>query len=740
MQRNSASFVVLTTGLLLLLFFPLVVTNSLFFPFVLGRSLFFRLLVEFLFLVWFFLFLKKKVSLSGLSSPIFYALSAFLTVVFFADIVSPDRAASFLSSYERMEGFITYLHLFVLFVVAASALASRQLWQRMLLVSVGVSAFVSFAEVLKLFAGGAVVERLDGPFGNAAYFATYLLFHIFFIALLIWRARQEGLLVKRHRPFALLLLLALEIFVLYKTATRGALLALLIGALVTFFIWLIMRRAGKRKFVLVGAVFLIALSLAVGSAIFLKHADPVESRTLSRFQELVQGRISDSPRFMVWRTAWQGVLARPILGWGQESFPLVFERFYNPKLSLQESWFDRAHNSFLDWAVSAGFLGALAFLLLLLSPFFILWRKKEGEYVFSLAERTIFTGLLSAYFINILFVFDTLAGLIPLFLFLSYLSSQSSPEVLGWGLSRGSQRVLRAAVLFLVAAGVVFHVRAAVAGRLLTLSITPPEITPVLGRSAFFNRALSWTPFDKGRVRQEIAEFAVAVSRNQTVEEKEKRALFELGVREVSKEALRHPRVVKNFIFLGDLFRAYSEKDLAIVFLSHAKELSPSRKNIRKALGDIYMEEKKFAEAAQEYGALYELESRFDVSDPAYTFYIDNAMADYLAALILSGQSEKAEELVKSRFDGELWARPEVINAYAAVGEYGKVIALWKKLVEEAPGNSQNFFSLAAAYAKAGFLSEAISVLQDVAKRHPAVKEDAYFYIEAIMTGKKLPI
>ena len=739
MKSNSISSLILVGGLSLVLFFPLVVTDSIFFPFVVGRSLFSMIIVEILFLIWFFLFLKKKINLSGIFSPIFYSFSAFLTVVLLSDILGVAPMTSILSGYERMEGFILYFHLFLLFILASSLLSSTQLWRRILLISVGISALISTSEILKFFAG-ANSGRVGGPFGNPAFFAIYLLFHIFFIFLIAFRMWGEGELRKKYKFFGIFFLLIVEIFALYKTATRSSLIALVLGLFAAFFIWLVSRKSGKSKIITAVITVTAIVALFFSAFIFLKNSAPITSPTLSRFQQFTQSDISSNPRFLVWQVAWQGIKERPILGWGQENFPLVFEHFYSPKLSLQEPWFDRVHNSYLEWAVSAGLLGALAFTAFVVSPFFVLWRKREGEFTFPFDERVIFTGLLVAYLVNIFFVFDTLAGLVPLIFFLAYLSSQSSYGSFTPSLSLRVRIILASSAVLLVVFGVFFYSRVAVAGKSLLLAITPPEITQVHNRETLFKRALTLTPFDKGRVRQAITEFSLSVAHKEAIPEAEEMAIFELAKAELVRETEEHPDIVKNFIFLGNLLRTYGENEQAIANLSYATELSPSRKNIRKILGDMYVEEERFDEATMEYKALYELESFFDVNDQTYTFYIDNALADYVSALIRAGRKEEAEALLLARFGTKLWTRPEVINAYVLAGEYHTAVALWEMVAEEFPEDPQNLFSLAAAYAKVGQSAKAIQTLEDAVIRHPSVKDTAQYYIGLIRVTGALPI
>src|SRR5690606_5810770 len=66
-------------------------------------------------------------------------------------------------------------------------------------------------------------------------------------------------------------------------------------------------------------------------------------------------------RFTIWRIAFEGVMERPLLGWGQSNFDYVFNKYYTPELWGQEVWFDRVHNIVLDWLVAGGFVGALCY-------------------------------------------------------------------------------------------------------------------------------------------------------------------------------------------------------------------------------------------------------------------------------------------------------------------------------------------------------------------------------------------
>ena len=111
--------------------------------------------------------------------------------------------------------------------------------------------------------------------------------------------------------------------------------------------------------------------------------------------------------------AYQGFKERPALGWGQENFNYVFNKYYNPKMYDQEQWFDRTHNVFFDWLVAGGALGILSYLSIFFAVIYSLWKRNGSN--LSIAEESILTGLLVGYFFQNLFVFDNVTSYILFF-------------------------------------------------------------------------------------------------------------------------------------------------------------------------------------------------------------------------------------------------------------------------------------------------------------------------------------
>ena len=158
-------------------------------------------------------------------------------------------------------------------------------------------------------------------------------------------------------------LILLQIVVLYYTGTRGAILGLIGGVFLAALLILLFER-NRPVVKKVGIGMVLGMILLVGGFFTIKNTEFAQkSPILSRFTSLSVESIQNQPRWTIWGMALEGAKERPLLGWGQENFNLVFNKYYQPELYGQEPWFDRVHNIFLDWLIAGGILGvgALAF-------------------------------------------------------------------------------------------------------------------------------------------------------------------------------------------------------------------------------------------------------------------------------------------------------------------------------------------------------------------------------------------
>ncbi len=146
-------------------------------------------------------------------------------------------------------------------------------------------------------------------------------------------------------------LLTGELVVIGLTQARSAWLATAVALALFALLWWGPRLAPRRR----RAAWLGACLLAAGGPLIVLSLG-------ERLGGAIAARLA----------IWQGTLAligrRPLLGYGADALGPLFPRVYPPELVYyqgREVFVDRAHNLLLDWAVTAGLPGLLAFALVL---------------------------------------------------------------------------------------------------------------------------------------------------------------------------------------------------------------------------------------------------------------------------------------------------------------------------------------------------------------------------------------
>ena len=406
---------VIKSGLYILPVLALIVTGSLFFPFITGKNFFFRIIVEILLFLWIFTACFDK-NYRPKKSPILIALAATLFFLILATAFGANPYRSFWSNFERMEGLIGHIHLFLYFLILTSVFKKEKDWKWFFIDLVGVSFILSIYGLLQFFGFLTVHQggvRLDATLGNATYYAIFLVFHLFLIGWLFTRTKNWWL------RSGLMTLFFLETVLVFMTATRGAILGLIGGTIIFALLMAIFTKNKKIRYGALGAFILLAIIIAVFLSI--RHTAFIQKHFIfSRLANISITETTVESRLTIWGMAYRGFLERPFLGWGPENFNLVFNKYYQPSLWPQEPWFDRSHDIVFDWLISSGILGFLAYLSIWGAAIFIvikLHRKKQITPV----EIGLFFGLFAAYAFHNIFVFDNLTSYFLFFSVLSYL-------------------------------------------------------------------------------------------------------------------------------------------------------------------------------------------------------------------------------------------------------------------------------------------------------------------------------
>ncbi len=725
MQAERIVRYVVLGGIFLIPFIPFLIANSLFFPFITGKNFAFRIIVELIFAAWVYLALADP-KYRPRFSWILASFSAFAAIIALADIFSVNPYKSFWSNFERMDGYVTLLHLFAYFIVASATLSSEKFWERLLNTSIGASVLVAGYGYLQLFGVIAITQssvRISSTLGNASYLAVYMIFHMFLAGLLF--ARRFENVPLRYLYGAIIFL---EGVVLYHTATRGAILGFLGGVFVTALLVILFER--KQKVFRKGALWCIALMLLVSGGLFALRGSSfiAQSPVLSRFSEISLGESGVNARFVIWNMAWQGVKERPLLGWGQESFNYVFNKNYDPRLYAQEQWFDRVHNIVFDWLIAGGFLGLLGYLSLFLSALWYLWFYRRAEPAFTVLEKALLTGLLAAYFFQNLFVFDNITSYLLFATVLAYITTRSvgwrEPLWAGWKFDEGVLNRIAAPVLLIATLFILyfFNGPGLLTARTLIQALSKQE--NVEKNIQFFKQAIAYDSFGTQEVREQIMVTALgALSVN--IDPSIKQEFSILALSELEKQAQERSGDARAKLFLANFLTQIGQHDAAIALLEKTIPLTPRKQQLYLAIANAYLGKGDYA------GSLGPLSKAFAL-EPAS----NDARIAYATGALYAGDGALAKKLLMERFGTDIVSDDRLIQVYTRTKQFTKAVAIWQMRITEEPKNSQYRVSLAATYLEAGRRADAVSELRQAISLNPSFKQQGEYYINEIQAGR----
>ena len=730
MERILKTIKYIILGIIFLTpFIPLIVADSLFFPFITGKNFAFRVLIEIAFALWIILALYDKRYRPRRSWILIFfflfLLSSALSTIFGAN---PYR--SFWSNYERMEGLITYLHLFAYFLLLISMFRTERLWKWFFHTIMGVGVITAIYGILQLAGKLAIHQstaRLDATLGNASYLAIYMVFNAF---LALYYLVKE----KRWYRWFYLPLFFLFSFILYHTATRGAILGFVGGLLAAGIILALFSR--QRRIRVVSFAGAAVIVLAVLGFLAVKNTDFVSSSpVLSRFAKISFNETTTQSRLVIWKMSWEGFKERPLLGWGPENYNLIFNKYYQPILYKQEPWFDRAHNVFFDRLTTGGILGLLLYLALFASAIYYLLLKRQN-FKRAPVEAGIFSGLLAAYFFHNLFVFDNLVSFLVFFAVLAFIHNRSvgAEEVeAARGASEktaagydGNKAILSSLVV--VAFVFIFYfvnVPAFLACRTLLYAFRASAAGNAQLAFNNFQKAISYDSFGTAEAREHLTKFANKVLTSPFLGKEFKQEVFSYAAGQMRDQIERSPTDIRYMMFLANLYNRAGQPDKALPVLERALKLSPKKQMIYFELGSAYVNKKEYDKAEKVLKQAYDLE-------PSYA----EAAKIYAVALIYNKKEREAEELLKKRFGSEILPEQRFVSAYLAAGDYERVVEVWKKIIEKNPNNAQYYVSLAATYLQIGQRDKAIESLEKAIELEPRFKEQGEYYINEIKAGR----
>lgn len=710
-------------GLFAVLALPLYVENDWFFPYITGKNFAFRIIVEMVLAAWVVLALLDK-QYRPKFSWLLPAFGGLLVVMFFANLFGEYPLKSFWSNFERMDGYVTLVHLFAYTFVAASVLTTQKLWSYFAHFSLAVATWVALygiGQQFGVFDGGR--SRVDSTLGNAAYMAVYMLFHIFLIFYLSLKNRD----LTWRIGYTLLGLVF--VYTMLQTGTRGTFLGLVGGATTMIgYVALFGRRDPVlRKYAIGGMAVLVLLA---GSFFVVRDMQFMQEGPLRRIANIdIQEDLQT--RSVIWSMAYQGIQDRPLLGWGQGNFNYVFNEYYEAELWNKEQWFDRVHNIFFDWLIAGGILGFLAYFSIfavLVYYCFVYPVILRRESPFSVPEQAILIGLIVAYLLHNFVVFDNIISYIFFGSFLAYVHSkvaQPLPAVERFSVSSEVATQIVAPIVLVVMLGTVYVVNVPgmqAAGGIID-ALTQDTVR---GRLVEFDKALGQNSFADQEIVEQLTQQAMSIASNQQLPQDERQLIVQRTELELLKLADEKPGDARVHNFIATYYRSIGAMDQAREQAALARSFSPNKPALVLEQGLIELQAGQLDAAEEFMQEAYELETR---NREAAIFYA--------SVLFRQGNVEEAKALIDDRVMPRFALNDYAIASAQQAGAYEFLEEPLRIRITERPDNPQARASLAFVLYEQGRYDDAIAVLELAAEEIPSFSTNALCYADNIANDRE---
>lgn len=760
---------------------PLVIFSQYISPFHFGKVMVIRTLVQvmaalYLLLIW------REPAYRPRAHPITWAFLAFTLAFTLTTLTSVSPLQSFWGTLERMGGLFTFWHYFIFYIITVSVLRTRRDWEMLLnlMVAVGViSAFYGFLQRYTTWAsiiGSGNRARPFGTIGNAALFAGYQILVATMAATSLFTKR---LLARVPSPdekihgfiwmlggLALAGLVALIFngqglwiiplgLVSYggflvvadthprgawwfyavsgglmflaaaMTAVRGSLLAMIVATIVTLLLWSSHSRTRHARVALVSAIGgVLAL---VFLAILLRPTSLVQnSPYLRRVTDFSSSTFTVQTRFWAWSAGIQGWTDAPrymLVGWGPENFNIPFSKYFNPKFFTgpgAETFFDRAHNMFIEVLVTMGAVGILTYL-----GFFatLLWtlarfmRRTDDDRMIGIG----FTAMTVAYAIHNSFIFDTSANFLTFFILLAFvvvLDRTTGPEeraVFKRHLWSGAQVITAALLAIVVTVSIYkFQVKPIMANYATTRAIIAGWRSDWDAAITNYRRAIAYHTPGRYEFRNRFAQYLLEASNQDVVRSRDFQSVMLEAIDEVKKNIEESPLdylpilyVSRMYSILGSEDSKSPYNDLALQYTRQALDISPTFIRSYYELAQIYLNKHDLENAFKAFQRALELNP-----DVGLTYW-------YLAAVLFqAGQYDQGLSYVEQALaHGHSLSESDMqrlISVYLTTDNFKGVVASYEQLVKLAPTNVQYWIQLAAAYDRVGRAQDAITAARRV--------------------------
>lgn len=358
-------------------------------------------------------------------NPIGKAMAASYAVLIVSTIFAFDKFTAFLGTASRGEGFVG-LSFFYFLTLLLVLVFEKKDWLNFWKMMIGAGTIIFIKEIAE-FAGGAYRPGsfMDNPIFLAGYFLC-----IIYAGIVVFQNAKET--KNGFWKWAGIGAVGMSVIGIFITESRGVMVGMLAGAFVALIYVALKRPAAggnggtARKF----ALGFIVLSVLLGGGFIATRRAEVWAH-IPGFNRLAQFSFNDPTTrsriengLLTLRAVrpTEGNIKNTLVGWGWDNYVFAWEANYDPNLyQYDKGIFDRAHDKLLDVLVMNGVLGLLAYLAIwfcvIRSALFV------GRRSIMLAAATLFFG--TAFFVQNLFVFDTIISYVPFFSLIAYMAFET---------------------------------------------------------------------------------------------------------------------------------------------------------------------------------------------------------------------------------------------------------------------------------------------------------------------------
>lgn len=342
------------------------------------------------------------------------SLAAFALVTAAATLRSVNPAWSLYGTPWRHEGMLTLLtYALICATTGAAAIVSPVIW--LVAVLSGATIVAVYGIVQYLGHEWLVLDALRvgwwqafSTTGNPNWLGAYM-------ALVVPLA-MAAVLISRTRTALILSTLSLALLYLAGlfTYSRAAWAGLAIGIAACTVVW----RLGKfpaRRFAGIALLVLTltATFLLPGGPFAPRAGGPTPAQRAGTVLTIVDGEGGTlESRLYLWRTTYPLLMRRALLGYGPETFPLVYPQEWDEErqrvFGSDPVVIDKAHNETLDMAMSIGLAGVVAFWWLLGTAMLRAWRAAATSGPQRMLGAACLAGVL-AYWIDLQFHFSIIS-------------------------------------------------------------------------------------------------------------------------------------------------------------------------------------------------------------------------------------------------------------------------------------------------------------------------------------------